>query len=114
MFIITKKLKFAKDTFFNNRSNFIWPLNLCTVETHLNDCIDSCNGNTSCIYSCVSTFDNEKERCPCGKKCPLGCPCEDCDDCFQCDENKCVNLGENQDLKEVCRHLQDIFYLIKN
>ena len=78
---------------------FFCPLNLCTVETIMNDCIHACDGSTNCIYSCVETYDSEKQKCPCGKKCPLGCPCQDCDDCFQCEEDKCVDL--EQDLIEV-------------
>ena len=79
----------------------------------MNDCINACFGDTNCIFNCVEIYDNEKQKCPCGKKCPLGCPCEDCDDCFQCEEDKCVDLEKNQDLKEVWRHLTKIvsFYI---
>ena len=74
----------------------------------MNDCINACLGDTNCIFVCVEMYDSDKQKCPCGKKCPLGCPCEDCDDCFKCEEDNCGDLEKNQDLKEVYRYLTKI------
>ena len=64
----------------------------CTIEAEeaLNDCIDGCSNEINCVSSCASRFVVALERCPCGARCPDGCPCLGCSDCWEC-EGKVLN-----------------------
>ena len=64
----------------------------------LGQCIIDCKNNQSCEQSCVSSFKNQYDRCPCQVNedffkssgsyfqtdCPFGCPC----DSFNCQPDK--------------------------
>ena len=39
-------------------------------------CVLNCGpGNVGCYWACSHDYDTNKETCPCGTRCPGGCPC---------------------------------------
>merc|ERR1719284_676793 len=91
-----------------------------------NECNIACDIDFVCVNNCYLELAENNKLCPCGEKCPQGCPCIDCPECWSCEADpeckdifaneKCISMM-NEKLKtcvDNCHTEEEMYFMRQN